>query len=66
MSDRGIFRAAVKLPADRRADYLDEACGANWEVRPQVEWLLQGHDERRDFLEEAAAGATALPVIAAD
>jgi len=29
MSDSGIFKAAVKLPADQRAAYLDRACDAD-------------------------------------
>ena len=33
MSESGIFKAAVKLPPDRRAAYLDEACGSNAELR---------------------------------
>ena len=40
MSDSEIFKAAVKLPPDRRKDYLDQACGANRKLRQEVESLL--------------------------
>ena len=36
MSDSGVFKAAVKLSPDRRAAYLDQACGANLELRREV------------------------------
>ena len=42
MSESGIFKAAVKLSPDRRAAYLDEACGANEELRREIESLLRG------------------------
>jgi hypothetical protein len=40
-----IFAAAVELPAAaERAAYLDAACGADSQLRAEVEQLLQ-HDE---------------------
>src|SRR5262249_3751779 len=51
MSERGIFKAAVKLPVDRRAAYLDATCGNNPELRQEVESLLRAHDAcANDFL----------------
>jgi WD40 repeat protein/serine/threonine protein kinase len=44
MSESGIFKAAVKLPADRRAAYLEEACGPDAQLRSEVESLLRAHD----------------------
>src|SRR5262249_18439563 len=47
-----IFLAAVeKAPADR-AGYLDAACGADAELRTQVEALLRSHEEAGSLLEQ--------------
>jgi WD40 repeat protein/serine/threonine protein kinase len=56
MSDSGIFKAAVKLPADHRAAYLDQACGNNQTLRQDVESLLHAHEAPGSFLEPLAAG----------
>jgi eukaryotic-like serine/threonine-protein kinase len=50
MSDSGIFKAAVKLPPDQRATYLDQACASNVELRLEVESLLRAHDASGSFL----------------
>jgi serine/threonine protein kinase len=54
MSESGIFKAAVKLPAEQRATYLDKACGADFELRHEVESLLGAHDASGQFLKERA------------
>ncbi len=59
MSDSGIFKAAVKLSPERRAAYLDQACGSNHAMRREVESLLQGHDEPGSFLQSRLARETA-------
>jgi serine/threonine protein kinase/tetratricopeptide (TPR) repeat protein len=47
-----IFLAAVeKAPSDRAA-YLDAACGADAQLRAQVEALLRSHDEAGSMLEQ--------------
>ena len=56
MSESGIFKAAVKLPPDRRAAYLDQACGADAELRAEIESLLHAHDATGGFLEDVPAG----------
>jgi eukaryotic-like serine/threonine-protein kinase len=53
-----IFTAAVNLPADERAPYLERACGGDAKLRQQVEALLQTHDHVGDFLEESPQKAT--------
>ncbi len=60
MSDSGIFKGAVKLPADQRTAYLDRACGANQALRQEVESLLQAHEAPGSFLGQlgAARGRT--------
>ena len=52
MSESGIFKAAVKLSPDRRAAYLDQACGANQELRREIESLLRAHDASDGFLRD--------------
>ena len=56
MSESGIFKAAVKLPPDRRAAYLDQACGSDAELRAEIESLLHAHDATGGFLEDVPAG----------
>jgi WD40 repeat protein/serine/threonine protein kinase len=57
MSDSGIFKAAVKLPADQRAAYLDRACDADPELRREVESLLRAHDASCSFLQDGPSRA---------
>jgi tetratricopeptide (TPR) repeat protein/serine/threonine protein kinase len=59
MSESGIFKAAVKLPPERRAAYLDQACGSDEELRRDVDSLLRAHDEAGSFLHDLAAGTPA-------
>ena len=56
MSESGIFKAAVKLPPERRAAYLDQACGSDAELRAEIESLLHAHDTACSFLEDVPAG----------
>jgi serine/threonine protein kinase/tetratricopeptide (TPR) repeat protein len=52
MTLEDIFLAAVeKAPADRAA-YLEAACGADAELRAQVEALLRSHEEAGSLLEQ--------------
>lgn len=50
-----VFLAARRLSADQRRTYLDDACGADAELRAEVEALLR-HDEATGFLDEPALG----------
>jgi WD40 repeat protein/serine/threonine protein kinase len=50
VTDSGIFKAAVKLPADERAAYLDRACAGNPALLKEVESLLRAHDAPGSFL----------------
>jgi serine/threonine protein kinase/WD40 repeat protein len=52
MSQTEIFNAAVKLSPDVRAAFLERACGADHELRQEVESLLQAHDAPDSFLRE--------------
>jgi predicted Ser/Thr protein kinase len=45
-----IFNAALNLPADERQQFLIEACGADDELRQEVNSLLAFHDD--EFMKE--------------
>src|SRR5215472_14725225 len=55
MSESGIFKAAAKLPPDRRAAYLDQACGSDAALRAEIESLLHAHDNSGSFLDDVPA-----------
>ena len=63
MSESGIFKAAVKLPPDRRAAYLDQACGADAELRREIESLLHAHDASGGFLRGSSPADRSRPKI---
>jgi WD40 repeat protein/serine/threonine protein kinase len=50
MTESGIFKAAVKLPKDRRAAFLNKVCGRNQQQRQELESLLVAHDAAGGFL----------------
>ncbi len=62
MSESGIFQAAVKLPPDRRAAYLDQACGSDAHLRGEIESLLHAHDATGGFLEDVPTGPGDRPM----
>jgi eukaryotic-like serine/threonine-protein kinase len=50
-----IFSTALeKKTAEERADYLNQACGADAALRRQVERLLEAHPQAKDFLAQPA------------
>jgi serine/threonine protein kinase/Leucine-rich repeat (LRR) protein len=49
-----FFEALERKTAKERADYLDEACGADTALRLKVERLLKSHPQAMDFLAEPA------------
>ena len=49
-----FFAALEKKTAAERADYLDQACGADAALRLRVERLLESHPQAMDFLAEPA------------
>jgi hypothetical protein len=50
MSEDAIFCNALEKSPEQRAEYLDEACGDNLQLRRRVEALLRSHEECGDFL----------------
>jgi eukaryotic-like serine/threonine-protein kinase len=59
MSESAIFNAAVKLPLDQRAAYLNQACGSDAELRREIESLLRAHDTSSSFLQQHDSGSEA-------
>jgi tetratricopeptide (TPR) repeat protein len=52
MSEREVFEAALELPPENRAAFLEAACGGDEALRRRLEELLQKHDQAGSFLEE--------------
>src|SRR6186713_3256137 len=50
-----VLDGALDLPPDARAAFLETACGADAEVRAEVERILHARDQAGDFLEEPLA-----------
>ena len=51
---REVFDSALKLPAEQRVVYLDQACAGDVEFRREVESLLDSYSEANEFLETPA------------
>ena len=47
-----VFTAALAVPVERRAEFLERACVGDENLRHKVEALLSAHDRMGDFLEE--------------
>jgi serine/threonine protein kinase len=65
LPDETLFETALKCrSAAERADYLDQACAGQPELRRRLEVLLEAHDRSGQFLEQPAA--TDRPTIKLD
>ena len=54
-----LFQSAVDLAPERRAGFLDAACGGDVELRAEVESLLSAHQDAGDFIEDSASDVAA-------
>src|SRR5260370_3948418 len=54
-----VFQAALELPPERRAGFLESACLTDDELRAEVESLLSAHEEAGDFIEDSASDVAA-------
>jgi len=59
-----LFHRALAEPPDRRARWLDEACGENVALRTEVESLLAAHEQAADFIEHPAVDPARLVALA--
>jgi serine/threonine protein kinase/tetratricopeptide (TPR) repeat protein len=57
MTERDLFEAALDLPPENRASYLDGVCGGDAALRQRLEGLLSKHGRASKFLEEPALSA---------
>ncbi len=60
-----ILGAASELPAERRAAFLDAACGPDAAMRAELESLLKSHESAGRFLSDATVdvGTEAFPGV---
>jgi serine/threonine protein kinase/Flp pilus assembly protein TadD len=63
--EEAFFEAALVLPAEQRAMYLEKVCAADAQLRAKLEDLLRAYESSSGFLEPAAtpAGADRTMVI---
>src|SRR5437773_6074178 len=54
-----LFDAALQQPTEKRQEFLEQACGANQELRREVESLLAAHDKSGSFMGEPALAGMA-------
>ena len=53
-----LVNAAIDLPPEERAAFLDDVCGSNAEMRQQIANLLESYEQAGSFIERAfEAGA---------
>src|SRR5947208_2882787 len=57
-----VFEAALRLSAHQRAEYLDQTCGGDTELRRRVDALLGAFERAGGFLKEPATPAHARTV----
>ena len=58
-----IFDAAIELPPERRAAYLQEACGSDDSLRQRVEALLRAHESAEAFMDRPAVDLRREPLV---
>ncbi len=64
---KGLFAEGAGVTAQGRARWLDEACGADLDLRAELESLLLALDRAGDFLESPAVASTgAAAAVLAD
>src|SRR5688572_2667028 len=54
-----LYGAALELAPEERASLIDSACGADEELRHEVESLLEAHEQAGDFIATPALGMAA-------
>jgi serine/threonine-protein kinase len=60
---KGLFAAALELPAQEREAFLENACGADAELRREVEKLLASFARAESFMERPAVGEVASLIV---
>jgi serine/threonine-protein kinase len=55
----GVFQAALELAPEHRAQFLDEACADDSDLRRDVESLIDAHEQAGDLIEDSASDIAA-------
>src|SRR5215831_1039794 len=58
-----IFDAALELPSERRAAYVQEACAGDDALRQRVEALLRAHESAETFMDSPAVAPRRETVV---
>jgi len=66
--EEAIFAGALLVPPEKRARYLDAACGGDQALRERVEELLAAHDDAGEFMpppraQRTGSGDTRSPLL---
>ncbi len=51
-----LFHEALKLTSSEREKFLSDACGADGQLRSEIQELISSHEESESFIETPAAG----------
>jgi tetratricopeptide (TPR) repeat protein/predicted Ser/Thr protein kinase len=62
---RQLFEAALELPADDRAAFLDSQCAGDTDLRRELDSLLAAEQDMGSFLDEHDLGAVAAATLPA-
>lgn len=60
---KNLFDAALEIAPDRREKFLDNVCGADAELRDEIEKLLRSSSDAESFMEKPAVGEVASLII---
>jgi serine/threonine protein kinase len=60
--EEAVFAAAMQLPAEQRADFLDKTCAGDAGLRRRVQGLLNAFDQAGGFLKKPAVPAPAQTI----
>jgi serine/threonine protein kinase/Tol biopolymer transport system component len=63
---KAIYDRALDLSSDEREGFLAEACGADDDLRREVESLLAAHEDAGSFLKSPAVEVAAHEIVAGD
>ncbi len=60
---KGLLDEALKLDAEKREQFLDDACGDDQTLRREIEELLASSENVESFLEKPAVGEVAEAIV---
>lgn len=58
MNERDIFMDALETPPEKRAQFLENACGGDADLQRRISALLEENEQLGSFLEDPAQGVT--------